>query len=299
MNLAPIVLFTYNRYWHTKKTVEALLSNHLSDQSELIIFSDAPKNEETAKIVYEIRNYLKSINGFKCVTIIERERNYGLANNIMDGVSQIVNKFGKVIVLEDDLVTSPYFLDYMNKALDIYKDNDKVISVHGYMYPVKEKLPETFFLKGADCWGWATWKRGWDIFDPDGEKLLQELEAKGLCKEFDFNNSFPYTKMLKDQIIGKNNSWAIRWYASAFLKDKFTLYPGISLVRNIGNDLSGTHFEDSKVYDVTLEDKRISEFAAYVEETKIAKKSISNYFKMITKYKRVKKFLNLITFRWL
>ena len=144
-------------------------------------------------------------------------------------------------MLEDDLLTSPYFLDFMNEGLSIYEEDEKVISIHGYVYPISEKLPETFFLRGADCWGWATWKRGWDLFEPDGGLLLNKLEESKQTEEFDFNRSYPYTQMLKDQINGKTNSWAVRWYASAFLQNKYTLYPGKSLVSNIGGDGSGTN----------------------------------------------------------
>ena len=126
----------------------------------------------------------------------------------------------KVIVLEDDLVTSPHFLQYMNDGLGIYERDDRVISIHGYSYPVHGKLPETFFLRGADCLGWATWKRGWDLFEDDGQRLLNELERRNLTRSFDFDGSYPYTQMLRDQIAGSNSSWAVRWYASAFLRDK-------------------------------------------------------------------------------
>ena len=223
MNLAPIVLFVYNRPWHTKQTVKALQNNDLANKSKLYIFSDAAKNDAEVENVEKVREYIKTIDGFKHITIVEREKNCGLANSIISGVTEIVNSYGKIIVLEDDLVTSKYFLSFMNGALEFYKDESKVISIHGYIYPIKSDLPETFFIKGADCWGWATWKRGWDIFEADGKKLLDELKDKNLEKKFDINGSYAYTRMLSGQVARRNNSWAIRWYASAFLKDKLTL----------------------------------------------------------------------------
>ncbi|MDD4082332.1 MAG: glycosyltransferase [Sphaerochaetaceae bacterium] len=159
MGFAPIVLFVYSRLDHTKRTVEALKNNLLADESNLIIFSDAPKNEKSKKAVEEVRKYIHSIKGFKSVKIIERKNNVGLANSIIDGVTKVVNKYGKIIVLEDDLVTSKYFLNFMNDSLELYKNESKVISISGYTYPVGG-LAETFFIKGTDCWGWATWKRG-------------------------------------------------------------------------------------------------------------------------------------------
>jgi hypothetical protein len=191
--------------------------------------------------VQEVRNYIKNINHFKSVSIIERESNTGLAANIQGGVQQILSTFGKVIVLEDDLLTSPFFLDFMNEGLRIYENDENVISIHGYLLPVKAKLPDTFFLRCADCWGWATWKRGWDLFQPDGNLLLKRLIESKQTKQFDFDGSYPFTQMLMDQIAGKTNSWAIRWYASGFLANKYTLYPGKSLLSNIGGDGSGTN----------------------------------------------------------
>ncbi|PCI98553.1 MAG: glycosyl transferase [Flavobacteriales bacterium] len=252
--LAPIVLFVYNRLWHTQQTIDALLKNELAKDSKLYIYADAAKKKENITDVEKVREYIKTINGFFDVEIIEREYNYGLANSIIDGVTNVVNKYGKIIVLEDDLVTSPYFLNYMNEGLELYEDEDKVACIHGYTFPVSE-LNRTFFIKGTDCWGWATWSRAWDIFDEDGAKLLSELEDKKLTEDFDFDNTYPYTKMLRDQIIGKNDSWAIRWRAAAYLKDMLTLYSAESYIQNIGNDNSGTHSDKTDDFSVKLLEK--------------------------------------------
>jgi hypothetical protein len=153
-----------------------------------------------------VLSMLPSLIGFKSISIIERPKNYGLASSIIDGVSYVVNKHGTVIVLEDDLITSEYFLRFMNDGLKIYNNDFQVASIHGYNYPVKDKLPETFFLRGADCWGWATWKRAWNIFQRDGSLLLKEILERNLQYNFDFEGAYPFTKMLKDQIAGKNGS---------------------------------------------------------------------------------------------
>ena len=175
---APIALFTYCRPWHTQKTVEALLANHESSETDLYIFSDAPKNEKAIEGVLNTRKYIHTITGFKNVHIIEREKNWGLANSLIDGISKIVNEYGKVIVVEDDIVASPFFLQYMNEGLELYKNDNKVASIHAYVYPTQKKLPETFFIQGADCWGWATWKRAWDIFNSNTQELLDEIVQK-------------------------------------------------------------------------------------------------------------------------
>ncbi len=240
MQLAPIVLFVYNRPWHTQQTIEALVNNELASESELFIYADAAKNKEAAAKVYEVREYIKTIDGFKKVTIIERDKNWGLADSIIDGITTIINQYGRIIVMEDDLVTSPYFLRFMNQGLETYQNEEKIASIHGYIYPIDD-LPETFFIRGADCWGWATWQRSWNIFESNGQKLLNELKKRNLQKEADFNNNYSFTQMLIDQINGKNNSWAVRWYISAFLHDMLTLYPGKSYVQNIGFDNEGTH----------------------------------------------------------
>lgn len=301
MTTAPIALFVYNRLWHTKQTIEALQKNILASDSDLIIFSDGPKGSPGSKTsVLAVRAYLRSVNGFKSVKVIERSENLGLAKSIISGVTEIVNQYGKIIVLEDDLITSPCFLRYMNNALDLYEKNEEVISIHGYIYPVQCPLPETFFIKGADCWGWATWKRGWNLFETDGQKLLDNLRAKKLTKEFDFSNFYPYTQMLRDQIAGKNDSWAVRWYASAFLNNKLTLYPGKSLINNIGFDGSGTHcggennfnkIEQTNNIDIKIGRINIQEniparlaIASYFRSQMNLRSRLLNYLKMILKY---------------
>jgi hypothetical protein len=226
--------------------------NELAGESELFIFSDGPKSEADADAVTEVRREIYTIRGFKSVHVSIQDRNCGLAGSIIRGVSEICLRRGRVIVVEDDLVTSRYFLRYMNEALELYENESEVISIHGYLYPVLSVLPDSFFIKGADCWGWATWRRGWNLFQSDGSVLLEQLERKRLIKEFDFDYAFPYTQMLRDQIAGKNDSWAIRWYASAFLLNKLTLYPGRSLVHNIGNDSSGVHCDSSGAFDVEV-----------------------------------------------
>lgn len=257
MTLSPIILFVYNRLYHTEQVINNLKNNALADKSDLYIYADGPKSEDDNIKVQEVRAYLKTIDGFKNIHIQLQETNLGLAQSIIKGVTEIVNKFNKVIVLEDDIVASPYFLSYMNDALHYYEDKEDVASIHGYIYPVTQKVPQAFFLKGADCWGWATWKRAWDLFEPNSQILLDQIIEKGLEREFDFDGSYPYVQMLKDQVAGLNNSWAIRWYASAFLKNKLTLYPGNSLVQNIGNDSSGTHSDTTSVFDVPLYSSKV------------------------------------------
>lgn len=279
LNCAPVVLFVYNRLDHLKKTVEALRANPLSESSDLIIFSDGPKSEFDQSAVNDVRNFARSIAGFKNLKVNESPVNRGLALSIIEGVSKILKEYGEAIIVEDDLVTHPGFLQYMNGGLQKYRNDDRVASIHGFTYPVAD-LPENYFLRGADCWGWATWSRAWELFESDGRKLLKEIEERKLEREFDYNGSFPYVKMLKDQITGRNSSWAIRWYASAFLRDKLTLYPGLSLVKNIGFD-QGTHCKDGQdePYFGILGDRNIFVLDIDVSHNSDVHKKIGLFFK--------------------
>lgn len=198
--LAPIALFAYNRKEHLEKTVDSLKKNKKATDSQLFIFSDGPKSGGPAEGVDAVRKYIRGITGFKTITVVNRDKNIGLARSIISGVTETLSHYGRVIVLEDDLIVSPFFLDYMNEALEIYETDPEVICVHAYSYPLKGNVPETYFIRGADCWGWGTWKRGWELFEPDGKKLLGELLSRRLGREFDFNGSYPYTRMLEDQI---------------------------------------------------------------------------------------------------
>ena len=291
-------MFTYNRPHHTFKTVEALKNNFLASESRLFIFSDGPKNNNSVLGVEKVRTYLKKIDGFKSIKIIERKKNLGLATSIIEGVTKIINEFGKIIVIEDDLVTSPFFLNYMNDALTIYKNDDQVACIHGYLYPIDKILDSTFFIKGADCWGWATWKKSWEIFEPNGFKLMSEIDRRQCHREINFNNTYAYVKMLKDHNNGKIDSWAIRWYISTFLSNKLTLYPNKSFVLNIGMDDTGVHSGISSKFHVKLADsyKKIERIGVVenLEARKKFEKLFSSYkFGIIPKVlNKIRKLIN-------
>lgn len=289
MTLAPIILFVYNRPSHTRQTLEALLNNKLASESDLFIFSDGCRNKTDEKNVAAVRKIVRAIDGFKSICIVENETNIGLANNIIKGVTRIVNEYGKVIVLEDDLVTSPYFLTFMNRGLDLFENEKKIGHIQGYCYPVPE-FPETFLTKWIGSWGWATWKRAWQYFNPDGQVLMEELRRRKLTKNFDFNGKYPYTRMLQRQIDGVNNSWAIRWFASAYLQGMLSLNAGKSLVQNIGFDNTGTHCDDVGIYQTVLHNHELRIDIPRMEENAEARKLIENFhgktFSLQAKIKR-------------
>ena len=293
---APIALFTYNRADHTQQAVESLLKNAEAKESDLFIFSDGAKTPEKQKGVDDNRAYIRSFKNdndtltlrhadatitpyFRSVTIIEREKNWGLANSLIAGITEIVNKYGRVIVVEDDLILSPYFLQFMNEALEKYKDEDRVASISAFLNPVEGDVPETFFLRYFACWGWATWKRGWDILINDDRELLRRLRWKK--NDFNIGGSGPFYGILYCDKVGLNDSWAVRFYASQFLAGKLQLFPGRTLAVQTGTDGSGTHgktkdniFEGMQVSQVPIELNDIT-----VEESKEMYVAYSRYYR--------------------
>jgi glycosyl transferase family 2 len=276
---APIALFAYNRPAHTRRTLEALRANEGAAASDLYVFCDGPKHEAARAAVAEVRALARSIAGFRRVEVIEQPANLGLASSIIRGVTQVCGQHGRVIVVEDDLVTAPYFLRYMNEALALYRDDAAVGSIHGYWYAVDRPMPDTFFLRGASCWGWATWARAWQQFESDGSKLLRELRTRNLTERFDLEGAIAYTKMLADQIAGRNDSWAIRWHASMFLAGRLQLSPGRSLVQNIGFDSTGTHGVQSSAYDTRLATAPVHLERIPQEESSEARAALIHYYR--------------------
>jgi len=242
MTFAPIALFVYNRPTHTRQTVDALQKNALSKDSDLFVFSDGAKSELQAEAVCEVRQFIHQIEGFRSVTIVERGINFGLARSVIDGVTSLVNEHGRIIVLEDDLVVTAHFLDFMNRALDKYENEQQVIQVSGYMFPIKVNIKEdALLLPLTTSWGWATWKRAWQLFDIDAKGYAQVKADLVLRKRFNLDGWYDYFSMLEDQLAGRVDSWAIRWYLATFLFQGLTLYPRQSLILNAGFDGSGTH----------------------------------------------------------
>lgn len=292
MSLAPILLFTYNRPSHTSQTLEALLNNKLSRESELFIFSDGYINNEDKRDVLKVRKLIHSVDGFKNIHIIEHTQNYGLAKNIIQGVTQIVNSYEKVIVLEDDLVTSPWFLTFMNEALDKFESDERIGHIHGFCYPL-ENLPDAFLIKWVGSWGWATWKRSWQQFNPDGKLLLDEIQKRKLSRKFDFNGKYPYTRMLQRQVNGENDSWAIRWNATLFLNDILSVNAGKSLVQNIGFDGTGVHSGKDKIHFIKLYKEKLNIEIPVIREDKSARKAFEKYYSITNSFfAKVKRRIN-------
>lgn len=241
MSLAPVALFAFRRADHLARVVAGLQANPEAGETALIVHCDGARNAADAEAVAAVGNYARNIKGFASVEIIERTENFGLARSIIEGVGAICTRHGQAIVLEDDVVPTPFFLAYVNAALDRYANDSRVMSIGCYTFDTPEALPETFFLDLPDCWGWAVWQRSWAAFEPAGAKLHAALKSRGLLRAFDFDGAYPYAAMLADQAAGRNASWAVRWYASMVLAGGLTLYPGQSVTDNIGQDGTGTH----------------------------------------------------------
>ncbi len=297
--LAPILLFTYKRLDTLKETVSALQNNHLAKESDLFVFSDAAKGTDDKIKVEEVRNYVKSLKGFKSVTVHEAEINKGLASSIIQGITHVLGLYDKAIVLEDDIVTSAGFLKYMNGALDHYKDNDSVMQVSAYMFPIDPKeLPDTFFYQANTCWGWGTWKRSWNHFNEDGNYILKELKDRGISwKDFNAMQGNEFKKQLLSNINGKLKTWAVKWHAAIILNGGLVLHPKESYVKNIGFDGDGENCKTGN-FEGQTDDKLNLDFkAAEFESSSVALKRLKKHFKfrysLIGKViKRIKPFVD-------
>src|SRR5215217_9767266 len=241
VNLAPIVLFCYNRPWHLRQTIEALQLNSLSSESELIIYSDGPKHDSDEPLVKEIRDYLKELRGFKDIKVIEAPGNNGLAASVINGVSEVLELQKKIIVLEDDMLTTPDFLDYMNKALDTYQSRSDIFSVTAYCPPIKfppEYEKDLFLAPRASSWGWGTWTDRWNKADWSVSDFALLKKDKKRIKEFTRGGEDLWPMLVKQQqqVI---DSWAIRWTYCQFKNNAYGVYPVKSKIKNIGTDGSG------------------------------------------------------------
>ncbi|MBX6958035.1 glycosyltransferase [Providencia rettgeri] len=281
--LAPIALFIFKRLEHTRKTLEALKKNTLAKDSDLIIFSDGPRNPDEEKDIILIRKYIKSITGFKSIKIIEQKSNLGLAKSIISGVSKVCHQYGSVIVLEDDLETSETFLKFMNDALIFHKNNDDIISISGFSYPIKfpEKYKEdTYLLRMPLCWGWATWKEKWILFDKNLSTIDNITPNK--ISYINFNNTHDFFSQAIANKNGTLNTWFIFWYISAVLNNKKTIFPKYTLIQNIGHDGSGENCGNEDIFSSPkIENVNISLSNLEPYENDLIVKSYEDFFRKI------------------
>lgn len=296
MNLAPIILFTYKRLDTLELTVDALKKNYLAKDSDLIIFSDAAKGEKDRMAVENVRMYLQTIEGFKSVQIHQANVNKGLANSIIDGVSEVFKTNDSVIVLEDDLVSSPNFLNYMNEALTFYRDNSKVFSIAGFSIPIRKTATEdVFFTQRANSTGWATWQDRWEKIDWTVKAYETFKGDRQKRKQFNQMGS-DMSSMLDKQMTGRLDSWAIRWCFHQFMNDLYSVHPFVSKIENVGftPDASNTK-ERFNRFKTNLDQGEKIEFT-FSKEVKLDRKVIRQFIKPFTIVSRMKyKMLNLLS----
>lgn len=309
---APIVLFVYNRPQHTLKTLDALQSNIDSDQAEVIVYADGPKSGATDDVLEKIEETRKLFSRkfrFKNLTLIASDKNTGCANSIIHGISETLQAYSKAIILEDDIHTSPYFLRYCNLALDKYELREDVMAISGYVYPIRKKMKHSYFVRTGAAWGWATWARAWKQFSTEPVHLLdsieqtgkKSIEQAGKKREFNFNNSYDFYKMLEQQRDGEIDAWCIRWYASIFLNNGLCLYPAETLTINIGQDGSGTHYtEKNNDPNFIQQILNMSEnpdnylFPDLLTESEEGRKQFETYFQEISSGGRLQRLKNLV-----
>lgn len=282
--LSPILLFAYDRPDHLEATLETLKANPESQESKLHVFCDGPRNLEDQELlgrIAKVRQVVRSKPWCGEVQIHEFDYNRGLADSIISGVSQVLKSADRVIVLEDDLELSPGFLKFMNQALEVYKDENEVMHVSGYIFPVKQNLPETFFFDSGSCWGWGTWRRSWEKFNPDAGIIKSELIRRGLMSRFNLEDKYPFSDQLDFNISGARKTWAIKWYGSIILSGGHCLHPGKSFVNNRGHDGSGNNCGETTVFSHKDLIKDIQVEKIPIKENSRARRYVADYLKYI------------------
>ena len=281
MNLAPVCLFVYNRLDETQQTIHALQENYLAKESNLIIFSDGPKNEADVKNIKKIRSYLGDVTGFKNILIFKSKENKGLSESIVSGISKVVKMYGKVIVLEDDILTSVGFLKYMNDALNYYTNKEDVLQVSSFMFPINsENLPDTFFYQANTCWGWGTWERSWINFTDDSHLLLEKLKTSKIdWTNFNSMQGRQFEKQLLANAKGKLKTWAVKWHAVIKLKNGKVLHPKTSFVLNIGFSGNGENCSKGESLGSINNDLKLNVSDAENLNNDLAINRLRDYFK--------------------
>lgn len=289
MELAPIVLFTYSRPQHTQDILDSLTQNKESKDSVIYIYCDGPKEHcsvETIEKIKAVRSICQNENRFRKVNVIVQPENKGLANSIINGVTEVVNNHGSAIVLEDDLILSPYFLYYMNDSLNRYEHNKEVGQIGACnFFACGNKFPDNFFIPIPDCLGWATWKNRWEKFNPDSAELLDLLNSQPeKLNTFNAYGSYDFISMLKMQKENKVSSWAIRWQAVCVLNGWKALYPNLAMSNHVeSNNADATHANINilpplQLAEPALKTIECKEIPSVIEAMKLGYSGRGDYF---------------------
>ncbi|MEV3822110.1 hypothetical protein [Aeromonas dhakensis] len=285
---APIVIFAFNRPAHLKKTVSALSKCELAKSSKVIVFIDGSRDEEDVPKQKLMLDYLQSVVDFLCVEVRVREKNVGLEINVSSGITDVMNEYGRAIILEDDILVSSHFLRYMNESLNFYQDRKEVWHISGWNFPlVEDDLPSCFLWRTALGWGWATWADRWNYYERDPQALLDEFDEMDI-QAFNIYGSYNFWEQVVNNATGKIRTWAVFWYAAIFKNGGLCLNPSRAMTTNIGFDGSGTHgasIEHSLAHDRDFYYKR-DEFPIDLSENRKVVSSIIRFNKLCDDYKK-------------
>lgn len=283
-SFAPIIIFSYNRPKELQMTLESLLSCIGIEKYKIIVYCDGPKNQydnqKTRKVLY----YLKKVQKMRPLSIIASEINKGLANSVIEGVSNVLTGNDATIVLEDDLILSPNFLIYMQQALDFYQNDKNIFSVSGYTPNItfpKDYHKDFYFSPRASSWGWGTWKDRWETVDWEVKSYPSFKYNLKLQWQFT-KGGIDLPRMLHNQMKGKINSWAIRWVYQQYLNQQATVYPTTSKLKNTGIGAAATHTKKTKRFDTTVDkgEQMVFEFEKFNGYNKKILKSFRKVFSM-------------------
>ena len=284
--LAPVVLFVHRRPTHTLRTIKALAANEFANKTRLIVYADAARNEQEREMVQSVIEVIKTAKGFKEISIIKREVNYGLSRNIIDGITETCSTNERVIVLEDDIVTTASFLKYMNQALERYENESQVWHISGWNYPINTKeLGDAFFWRVMNCWGWATWSDRWQYFNKDPNHIMNSWDTE-MISRFNLDGAHHFYGQVLANYTGKINTWAIFWYATIFENNGFCLNPAQSFVHNIGNDGTGVNCGITDSFDVNALSQEISTLPDKIVESKLAVERIKSFYSNMPSFKQ-------------
>lgn len=283
---APILVLGYKRPDHLLSAIASLKLNPEASKSAIYIAIDGPKSMAEETLVKRCREIAHQVTGFKELHVWSQERNIGLAKSVISNVSRILELHKCLIVVEEDLVVSSDFLRFMNLSLAKYEHEDIVASVHGFQYPINLHENECVFMRGTDCWGWATWADRWCKANFNSLQLISSIELAGLRSEFDLDGVVNNFRMLQDQAAGKIDSWAIRWHASMFVRNMITLFPPKTLVLNNGLDGSGTHEGESRIFSNSFETNAIWTYPKEVQVSQDFVHKLKRFYRIV-KYRQV------------
>jgi hypothetical protein len=293
-NKVPLTIFAYKRPAHLRKVLEATLGMQDINAVRLHIFIDGPRTPEESELVHETWEVASQYALENDGVVTLSNENKGLSKSIIGGVSTILQDNKSIIVLEDDLVGSKFFLEYSLNGLEAYRQESRVSSIHGYLPSIKSPGGQPFFRRGADCWGWSTWQDRWHSTEWDANSLLENLRKHKLTRELNLNGAYCYSCMLERQAVGAIDSWAIRWHISMFLQGRLALYPSHSLIQNIGFDGSGRHGGKNNFYETRTCDKPVSPLKVPVVESRKARRRLAKHYRITfrnSRRRRLKKFI--------